>query len=239
MPEIFLLDARFDSRTITISGEKARYLAKVLRCGAGDPLILKDNRGNIYSARIISASKNDVEVELLGKQEPQRESALRITFLQSLLKGEKMDLVVQKVTELGVGEIIPVVTERSQVRETRKLPRWKKIAEEASRQSGRSTIPEVRDIVRIERLFSACRVPPGIIFWEREGMSFRDALDDFRGSRELALFTGPEGGFSEGEIERAAKSGFIPVSMGKRILRAETASIAAVTVVQFAIGDLG
>jgi 16S rRNA (uracil1498-N3)-methyltransferase len=239
MAEIFLLDTRFDSRTVMIRGEKARYLATVLRCEAGDPLTLKDNRGNIYSARIIRATRSDIEVELLGKQEPQRESALRITLLQSLLKGEKMDVVVRKVTELGVDEIIPVVTERSQVRETRKLSRWRKIAEEASRQSGRSTIPEVRDIVQFEKLSSARCVTPGMIFWEREGLAFRDAVDKFRESRELALLTGPEGGFSEGEIERAATSGFIPVSMGKRILRAETASIAAVAIVQFAIGDLG
>ena len=239
MPEIFLLDARFDSRTVTIRGEKARYLSAVLRCEPGAPLTLKDNRGNIYSARIISATKSEVEAELLGRQEPEKEPALRLTVLQGLLKGEKMDLVVQKVTELGASAIIPVVTERSQVRETRKLPRWRKIAEEASRQSGRSTIPEISDILLLERFFAAPRVPPGMIFWEREGMAFRDAAEHFRGSRELALLTGPEGGFSETEIERAVNAGFIAVSMGKRILRAETASIAAVTVVQFAIGDLG
>jgi 16S rRNA (uracil1498-N3)-methyltransferase len=239
MPEIFLLDTRFDSRTVTIRGEKARYLSAVLRCETGDPLTLKDNRGNTYSARIISATKSEVEAELLGKQEPEQEPALRLTVLQGLLKGEKMDLVVQKATELGVSEIIPVVTERSQVRETRKLPRWKKIAEEASRQSGRSTIPEIGDIVPLARLLGARRVPPGMIFWEKKGMAFRDAAEHFRGSRDLALLTGPEGGFSEAEIEAAVNAGLIPVSMGKRILRAETASIAAVTVVQFAIGDLG
>jgi 16S rRNA (uracil1498-N3)-methyltransferase len=202
-------------------------------------LTLKDNRGNIFSARIVRATKKEVEVEILGIMERDTESSLQITVLQGLLKGDKMDLVVQKVTELGVREIIPVVTERSQVRETRKLERWRKIAEEASRQSGRNTIPQVRDIVELERLFLDYRVPPGIIFWETEGIALADAIETLRGSHEVALFTGPEGGFERKEVEAAAQKGFVAATMGKRILRAETASIAAVTIVQFALGDLG
>lgn len=239
MPEIFLLDSQFDSRFITIRGEKARYLSAVLRCGAGDPLTLKDNGGNVFSARIISATKKEVQVEIIGTQKGGAESALLITTLQGLLKGEKMDLVVQKVTELGVREIIPVVTERSQVRETRKLQRWRRIAEEASRQAGRNTIPAVRDIVELQKLFLDYHLPSGIIFWEKRGIALTDVLAKFRGSHEVALFTGPEGGFSEREIETVSKNGFVTATMGKRILRAETASIAAVAIVQFALGDLG
>lgn len=239
MPELFLLDSQFDSRFITIKGEKARYLSAVLRCGAGAPLTLKDNLGNVFSARIVSATNKTVEVEILGKQERDAESPLYITALQGLLKGEKMDFVVQKATELGVREIIPVVTERSQVRETRKLQRWRKIAEEASRQSGRNVIPIVRDIVELERLFLDYHVHAGIVFWEKGGMALTDAISKLGGSRQVALFTGPEGGFSEREIEAASKNGFLTATMGKRILRAETASIAAVTIVQFALGDLG
>lgn len=239
MPEIFLLDSQFDSRFVTIRGEKARYLVVVLRCGAGAPLTLKDNGGNIFSARIITATKKEVQVEILGKQERDRESALQITSLQGLLKGEKMDLVVQKVTELGVREIIPVVTERSQVRETRRVQRWRRIAEEASRQAGRNTIPVVRDIVELQKLFLDYHVPSGIIFWEKRGIALTDVLAKFRGSHEVALFTGPEGGFSEREIETVSKNGFVTATLGKRILRAETASIAAVAIVQFALGDLG
>jgi 16S rRNA (uracil1498-N3)-methyltransferase len=239
MPDIFLLDSQLDSRFVTIRGEKARYLVAVLRCGAGALLTLKDDSGNIFSARIITATKKEVQVEILGKQERDTESALQITSLQGLLKGEKMDLVVQKVTELGVREIIPVVTERSQVRETRKVQRWRRIAEEASRQAGRNTIPVVRDIVGLQKLFIDYHVPSGIIFWEKRGIALTDVLAKFGASNEIALFTGPEGGFSESEIEAVSKNGFVPATLGKRILRAETASIAAVAIAQFALGDLG
>jgi 16S rRNA (uracil1498-N3)-methyltransferase len=139
-----------------------------------------------------------------------------------------------------VDAIIPVITERSQLRDTRKLPRWKKIAEEASRQSGRSRIPEISGHSSFQQVFDSGLVSgEGIIFWEREVQKLAKVIRNFRKEDRIILFIGPEGGFSEKEVLFASHKGFITASLGSRILRAETASIAAVSIVQYALGDLG
>jgi 16S rRNA (uracil1498-N3)-methyltransferase len=241
MPLIFLLDSEVRPGIITLTHEKARYLATVLRCKAGEPLTVKDNRGGAYAATIIGVGKKEVQVEILERLQLDTESPLRISLLQSMLKGEKMDFVIQKTTELGVKEIRPVLTERSQITETRKLPRWRKIAEEASRQSGRNIIPVIHEPVDFSSLFRGVirQTGDGIIFWERGGEAFPAALAEFSRSPSISLFTGPEGGFSENEMSQARAGGFVSATLGKRILRAETAAIAAVSITQFVLGDLG
>jgi 16S rRNA (uracil1498-N3)-methyltransferase len=241
MPRIFLLDSEVRPGVITLTHEKARYLSTVLRCKAGDPLTVKDNRGGAYTATIIGIGKKEVKVEILQRLQLNTESPLGISLLQSLLKGEKMDFVIQKATELGVKEIRPVLTERSQVIETRKLPRWRKIAEEASRQCGRDIIPLIHEPVDFSSLFGGVSRPSGdgIIFWEKGGEALSEALTRFSGCSAISLVTGPEGGFSENEMRQACACGFVAATLGKRILRAETAAIAAVSIAQFALGDLG
>jgi len=194
--------------------------------------------GNSYSAEIIGISKRDVTIKVLGASESRPESRLHISLFQGLLKGEKMDLVIQKATELGVNEVHPVITGRSQVRQTRKLNRWRKIAEESARQSGRSIIPVVHEPLQMEDAFTSGRTGPGIIFWEQGGESLGSLMDEFKGTDEITIFTGPEGGFEEDEIEAASQNGFVTASLGRRILRAETAAIAAIAIVQFSIGDM-
>jgi 16S rRNA (uracil1498-N3)-methyltransferase len=169
------------------------------------------------------------------------ESGLDIILAQGLLKGEKMDFVIQKATELGVTAIIPAVTERSQIRETRKHPRWKKIAEEASRQSGRTRVPEIFETCSFEDIFncSALTSGKGIIFWEQAGEELSGILNRLSVADKICLLIGPEGGFSEKEALSASAKGFLTATLGSRILRAETAAIAAVSVIQFALGDMG
>lgn len=241
MPRIFLPEVILSASTITIKDEKAKYLSTVLRCNTGDRLIITDDKGNSYSARIISVEKKEVTVEIIEKQDFDNESSLHITLLQGLLKGAKMDIVIQKATELGIKEIIPVVTERSQLRYTRKLLRWQKIAEEASRQSGRKIIPEISEPINFERLFIDSFQPSGggIIFWEDGGERLSEIIDGFQGASKITLFTGPEGGFSEKEITTVSEHGFVIASLGRRILRAETAAITAVSIIQYELGDLG
>ncbi len=240
MPRIFLPDPEIREGIIFIRGEKARYLTTVLRSGAGDSITVNDTVGNSYSAKIIRATRKEVSAEITGKEDSGGESPLKITLLQGLLKGEKMDLVIQKATELGAEKIIPVITSRSQVRETRKLGRWQKIAEEASRQSGRSMIPAVGSTLDFEDLFNAPPVPGrGIIFWEKGGGKLPAVVEQLGEAREIELFTGPEGGFSDEEIRTAEERGFIAATMGRRILRAETAAIVALGIVQYQLGDLG
>lgn len=230
---------------VIISGEKAKYLISVLRCNVGDELQIFDGEDSLYQARISEINKKNVAVDLLGKVLCDTESQLNLVLIQGILKGEKMDLVIQKTTELGVKEIIPVITERGQVRQTKKLLRWRKIAEEASRQSARSSIPMIHEPLEFQSLSEYLRKEPqglhlnGFIFWEEGGLPLRKAIESFSNNpASLYLLIGPEGGFTLEEVRRAEESGLIRTTLGRRILRAETAAISAVTLVQFLLGDI-
>ena len=241
MHRIFLQKSALLKHPIAVKDEKAHYLFSVLRCKTGETLVVTDEEGISYTAQILSASKREVTIEITGDYIMNTESHLNITLIQGLLKGEKMDFVIQKATELGVYGILPVITERSQLRATRKHDRWQKIAEEASRQSGRTRVPEVFEAPAYEEVF---RIPAvvsgkGIIFWEQGGEKLSFAIDKLSREDQITLLIGPEGGFSEREVSLAAENGFVVSTLGSRILRAETASIAAVSVIAFALGDLG
>ncbi|TAL27520.1 MAG: 16S rRNA (uracil(1498)-N(3))-methyltransferase [Nitrospirae bacterium] len=241
---------------VTVSGEKAKYLISVMRCEEGDSLQVLDGEGNCYNAKVSGIDNKKVTLDLLEKVPYETESHLNLELVQGILKGEKMDWVIQKTTELGVKEIVPVITERSQVRHTRKVERWKKIAEEASRQSGRTNIPVIQKPVEFSSWLIAHGSLPlnGFIFWEEGGLPLKEAVSRGVGDWGLGVssFTnprtqnpnpcfiaiGPEGGFTKEEVELANSKGLITVSLGKRILRAETAAISAVTLIQFLLGDI-
>lgn len=241
MHRIFLQELSPLKQPVVIKDEKAHYLFSVLRCKAGDGLIVTDEKACSYTAQILSASKKEVAIAITGDYTLNTESNLNIILIQGLLKGEKMDFVIQKTTELGVSAIIPVITERSQLRETRKHLRWKKIAEEASRQSGRTRIPEVFEASSYNEVFHIPAVVSGkgIIFWEEGGEKLSSVIDKLSRKDQISLLIGPEGGFSEMEVLFASEKGFFTATLGNRILRAETASIAAVSIMQFALGDIG
>lgn len=238
---IILPKEEITGKKITISGEKAKYLIAVLRCSAGDELQILDGEGNIYKSRISDTDNKKVIVDVIEKSCCNSESPLNLILIQSILKGEKMDFVIQKATELGVNEIIPVVAERSQVRQTRKVSRWKKIAEEASKQSGRAFVPVIHELKNITDIFNSNKLN-GIIFYEGGGISLSEAIRLIKSgsnilSQPFYICIGPEGGFTEQEVKSAINNGFITVFLGKRVLRAETAALSAVTLVQFLMGD--
>jgi len=241
MHRIFLTKSSLLERPTVIQDKKAHYLSSVLRCKAGDQIIVTDENGFSNTAKILSSSKKLVTIEITGDYIINTESGLDIILVQGLLKGEKMDIIVQKATELGVTAIMPVVTERSQMRETRKHPRWKKIAEEASRQSGRTRVPVIQEACPFNEIFNApgLTTVKGVIFWEQGGEKLSAVINKLSSVRKICLFIGPEGGFSEKEAILASEKGFLTATLGTRILRAETAAISAVSVIQFALGDLG
>lgn len=255
MPRIYVPISHIIDNRISITDEKAHYLISVLRCRKGDDLIVFDGKGYCLKTRILKADRREVITEVIEKFPCDTESHINITLVQGLLKGEKMDLVIQKTSELGVKEIIPVVTERSQMRETRKVTRWRKIAEEASRQSGRSVIPVIHDPMEFKEFFSkqtCINYPPqspltkggikrgGLIFYEEGGMKLSEAVSFFvPHPSSLFIFVGPEGGFTKDEVFLAKEKGLLVTSLGERILRAETAAISAVALVQFLLGDMG
>ncbi|KAF0144157.1 MAG: hypothetical protein FD156_2096 [Nitrospirae bacterium] len=250
---IILPKEQIKGQRITISGEKARYLISVLRCNAGDELQVFDGEGSFYKSRISGVDNKEVKIDLLEKIPFDTESPLNLILMQGILKGEKMDLVIQKATELGVKEIIPAITGRSQVRETRKSARWRKIAEEASRQSGRTGIPKVHEPVDFSSwlIANSSLKLKGFIFWEEGGVTIQDArcrIQDKNLHPESCIVNhaspffiaiGPEGGFTKEEVKLAESMGLIATSLGKRILRAETAAISAAALVQFLMGDMG
>ena len=264
---VILKKEEIKGNRITISGEKARYLISVLRCSAGDELQVFDGEGSLYKSEITEIENKKVIIDLLEQISLNAESPLNLTLVQGILKGEKMDVVVQKATELGVKEIIPAITERSQIRHTRKVDRWRKIAEEASKQSGRTMIPVVHEPMEFSNFFEDYCNPPipplekggkggfeslvnshkikGFIFWEEGGLPLKEAIHRFANSpihqftnSPIYLLVGPEGGFSKEEVSLAVSKGLIAVSLGKRILRAETAAISAVALIQFLLGDI-
>jgi 16S rRNA (uracil1498-N3)-methyltransferase len=251
MPRIYLPVLHFVDNKISITGEKARYLTSVLRCRKGDDLIVFGGVDGCFRTIISEIGRQEVTVDISEKFLCDLESPVRIILAQALLKGEKMDLVIQKTTELGVAEILPVVTSRSQLRETRKLSRWRKIAEEASRQSGRSVIPVVHEPVQFVSIFSdqTSSFKAGLILYEENGMKLSKAEEALKhvlsgaaspfAEGGLLVVIGPEGGFTGEEISLASEKGLLVVSLGERILRAETAAISAVTLLQFLLGDMG
>lgn len=247
MPRLFLPIIEWANGIVHISGEEARYLRSVLRCKAGDNVQIFDGKGRSFISIINVITKKEVTVKLLESTQFDAESPLNLILIQGLLKADKMELIIQKSTELGIKEIIPAITERSQVRETGKIPRWMKIAENSSRQCGRIRIPAIHELVVFKDLFTKylSTAIRGIIFWEEGGLPLKDALSNLALSKNpytadspLLIFIGPAGGFTEDEVHIAASAGLITASLGKRILRAETAAISSIAIIQTILGDM-
>ena len=235
MPRIYLPALSVTDNRIVLDGEQAHYLFSVLRCKHGDELTIFDGKGNCVLTVIERADKREVIAEVLRHFPCDFESPVHIILVQGLLKGEKMDWVIQKTTELGVREIVPVITERSQVRETRKAARWRKIAEEASRQSGRSVVPEVHEPLEFKEFLRrsefnrpgdaetrGCGDAKGFIFWEDGGVSFNGPVKKISvlpghpfTVSPIHLLIGPEGGFTHDEVALAEEKSFQVVSLAK------------------------
>jgi 16S rRNA (uracil1498-N3)-methyltransferase len=238
MPRLYLPSIPRDEKAILITGEESRYLLNVLRMKAGDEFTVFDSSGGHFKAEIKRTGKNSVVAELGEALPPASEPVRRLVLLQGILKGRKMDYVVQKATELGVDKFVPLVTERSQVRRTRKHERWQKIALEASRQSFRAKVPDVTEPVALGEFLESAKSLAGYIFWEEGGSSLRDAAIGVS-DEPFVVAIGPEGGFTSDEVELAREKGLDVKSLGSRILRAETATVSAVTLVQFLLGEMG
>ncbi len=230
---------------ITLDTEDVNHAYRVLRLRKGAAVVVADGRGTAYHGIIVSITPREVVVWLV---EPARaiEPALKVTLLQSLTKGEKMDLVIRQAVELGVSRIIPVSTERSiprltGSREAARLLRWQKIARSAAAQCRRALLPSVEAICDLNKVLEEISGQLTLIPWEHEHeRGLADLLRQKKpANNEALLFTGPEGGFSSAEIEALCAAGATTVHLGPRILRAETAAIAALAMVQSAWGDLG
>ena len=229
--------------TVLLSGEDSHHALNVLRLKPGDAIEVIFN-GSIWSAEILSADHQAIRAGKMTPM-PDTEPKLSVTLIQGIPKSDRMDLIVQKSTELGVSRILPVIMERCVSRPDmhdtgKKLERWQKIAREAAKQAGRSIVPEILSPLPLYGLSSLESLPETrIVPWE-ESLSYGPLAfsRDHPSISRLGILIGPEGGITPGEIDWLREQGFIPVTLGKRILRTETAGPAAVAAVMSLYGEM-
>ncbi len=230
---------------MSITGVDAKHIGKVLRMQPGDKLQIVSDDGVSALAEVTAISEGTVTVRCLEVLAESHEPAVKITLAQGLAKGEKMDFVIQKAVELGACSIVPVAMEHSVVRlegakADKKVERWQKIAEAAAKQSKRDIIPQVQAVQSVSQMLANNNCKTKIIAYECEDrMSLKTALREAGQLDDLLLIIGPEGGISESELAKAREAGAVPVSLGRRILRAETAGLVAMSAIFYETGDLG
>ena len=226
-----------------LSPEDAHHAVTVLRLRTGQHIEAVLD-GTLWDAEIVSADSRDVRIRLLSAL-PSREALLSVTLFQGLPKADKMDLIVQKATELGACRIVPVIMNRCVSRPdrkdiSRKLDRWNKIAREAGKQSGRCIIPEVSFPVTLKDLPHYAALPEtNVVLWEEARgigpLSFRTSHENLS---SLGILIGPEGGIEKEEIGLLSEAGFVSLTLGKRILRTETAGLAAISAFMSLYGEM-
>ncbi|MDB4970487.1 MAG: hypothetical protein JWN44_6176 [Myxococcales bacterium] len=247
MSRLFIDPVKLAEDVVVLVDEDHRYLTRVLRLGIGDEVVLFDGKSVEASARIIRVGPRALELKVEERRPVAAIERPLVTVIQALGKGDKLDLVVQKATELGAARIIPVTTTRAvsrldsgAIRTLSKQARWQKIAREAARQSGRLDVPEVEGVTSLSTALKASpKDALKLMLWEgaRE-TSLRQALPATP-PREIVIVVGPEGGFTVEEVDAARHVGFEPVGLGPRILRTETAALVALSILGYALGDLG
>ena len=242
----FLISAQEkQTGTISLTGRDAKHISKVLRMKPGEMLDLTDGQGTDFKGEILEISKESVRIQIRDVMDSSTESSVQITVFQGMLKDGKMDTLVRHLTELGITEWVPLRCERAVAvpddkRSAKRIQRWETISREALKQCGRSATPRIGFPVPMDEVME--RAPDfdlKIAFWENAALPSRELnRHKNRQFQRIAVMVGPEGGFSKNEIERMQKAGFTPYLMGPRILRAETAAIAACTLLQHICGDL-
>lgn len=236
------------SEEMHIEGVDAHHISKVLRMQVGEKLQIVSDDGISAIAEVAGFGEHEVIVHCLEKLAESHEPKVNITLAQGLAKGEKMDFIIQKAVELGVHSVVPVAMEHSVVRleaskAGKKVERWQKISESAAKQSKRDIIPLVEPVQTMAQLLASNNCATKIIAYECEDrLGLKQALQSALAQgpvEELLLIIGPEGGISEKELEQARAAGAVPVSLGRRILRAETAGLVAMSAIFYETGDLG
>lgn len=247
IPRIYSPDALENNETCELGEDNFKYIKQVIRLKEGDRINIFDGWGREFEAVISNISAKKVEVRL-GKIIPSEKREIGITLAQALPKAKKMDSIIKSAAELGTDEIIPFVAARSvsQVdgeRSTSKVARWRKIATEAARVSHSSQITKVSEILSFDEMLARTSGRfLQLIFWEEESQrTIKDVLTDTRLAdlKNFFIIVGPEGGFSRDEIHQAKEAGFISVSLGRQILKVETASAAIISIIQYEKGIFG
>ncbi|MFW5450636.1 MAG: 16S rRNA (uracil(1498)-N(3))-methyltransferase [Methylophagaceae bacterium] len=242
IPRFYCSELNAASEVIELPAAAHRHAIQVLRMKPGEALRVFDGNGLEYQAILDQVAKRGSIIRLGNKIEIDNESSLNITLLQGISRGERMDYAIQKAVELGVNSIVPVVTERCNVqlsngRADKRLAHWQGVMVSACEQSGRSMLPELSDVISLDDVLAKdygdenCHLV--LDPQADKGFTELKQYDD------VALLIGPEGGLTEQEVQQANRTGFQSVRIGPRVLRTETAAIAAIAIVQTMWGDLG
>ncbi|MBI3017497.1 MAG: 16S rRNA (uracil(1498)-N(3))-methyltransferase [Deltaproteobacteria bacterium] len=240
MSRIFIDQNLKPHSSLVLTEEEHHYIKNVLRMNIGDPLYLFNGGEEEFSAKITAMDKNKTTLQILTSQKTDKESPLEIVIGQGIPKGSKFDDLIPKVTELGVSELVPLITERSDLKKAspQKVLRWQKIAQMSSQQTGRTKVPKISSPLTLSDFLNHYPQHEKIIFYELEASkTFKDILATTCATR-FCLLIGPEGGFSPEEITKSQKAKFHVVSLGKRILRTETVAPAVTAILQYVKGDL-
>lgn len=248
MQRFFVPAAAIREGLVEFDAAVSHQLRQVLRLAAGDVVAVGDGQGRTWQAELVELDRQRVRARLLAEQVSHSEPATRITLYQGTLKADKFEWVLQKGTELGVQRFVPLIAQRSIVRDQAALagkrPRWQSIVREAAEQSGRTWLPEVAHAQDLAAALHDRQRPADLrlICWENEtSQHLRDAVQpavEAGTAPAIDLFVGPEGGFASDEIATARACGVQVISLGPRILRAETAGLAAVVALLYALHDM-
>jgi 16S rRNA (uracil1498-N3)-methyltransferase len=242
----FIPASSFAGEQVRLSREQAYQIAHVLRLKVGDTVTVLDGRGQEYDVTLTAVSSSETVGQIAGQRRAAGEPGVEVTLFQSLLARDKFEWVLQKATEVGVAQVVPVLTERSLVRvkrqESSKLDRWRRILTEAAEQSHRGRIPRLEQVCTfpeaIARLrdFDRCLIAAPF----HEAAALRSTLRGLAGPEaSIALLVGPEGGFTPAELTLARTRGAVPISLGPRVLRTETAAVVAAALVLYELGEMG
>jgi 16S rRNA (uracil1498-N3)-methyltransferase len=245
MPRFYVPQPHIEEGKLSVEGDEVKHIRNVLRLKAGDEITVFDGLGKEYQGIIVEEGRSSVLIKIQNIFSTPAKSSIEVTLAQSLLKGEKMDYLIQKATELGVKGIVPFFSSRSvplleKSKRLKRHHRWERIAVEASKQSGRGVVPKIEPLQDYsEMLGSASPSALCLILCEREGNTLKEVLERSKEKAEVFFIIGPEGGLDQEEVEEAKRKGFFPVTLGRRILRAETTSLCLLSILQYERGDIG
>ena len=245
MHHFFVSPNQIDDKYVTITGGDVNHIKNVLRMKVNEELLISNGQDKDYYCKIEAISDDEIKALILDEEFEGTELPTELYLFQGLPKSDKMELIIQKAVELGVKEIIPVATKRCVVKlddkkEASKIKRWQAISESAAKQSRRTIIPEISSVMSFkEAINRAKEFELGIIPYEnfKDMKETKEVLSKVKKGIKIGIFIGPEGGFEESEVQYALDNGIHPISLGKRILRTETAGLAILSVLMFQLED--
>lgn len=246
MPKFFVTQDKITENQIIIDTEDVAHISRVLRLGIGDHVTVCDSHGTDYEAEIAEMEQKQIVCSITEKRASESEPNIKVTLFQGLPKASKMEYIIQKTTELGISEIVPVKLSRCVVKidnkkdERKKLDRWQKISEAAAKQSGRGIVPQISEIMTLDEVIKRSKefdlffVP----YECEEQKTLKEVLLSRSEIKTVGFIIGPEGGFDPAETEKLRENGIDTVTLGKRILRTETAGEAVLAMTMYEIGDI-